>query len=31
VIVAQGRDQHLDLPPGTVVTIVATSSRYRTP
>ncbi len=31
VIVAQGRDQHLDLPPGTVVTIVSTSSRYRTP
>jgi hypothetical protein len=30
VILAQDRDQYLDLPPGTQVTII-TSSRYRTP
>ena len=31
VILAQDRDQHLDLPPGTQVTIIVTSARYRTP
>jgi hypothetical protein len=30
-ILAQDRDQHLDLPPGTQVTIIVTSPRYRTP
>ena len=30
VILAQNRDQHLDLPPGTQVTLIVTSSRYRT-
>jgi hypothetical protein len=31
VIVAQGGDQHLDLPPGTEVTIIVTSPRERRP
>lgn len=31
VILAQNNDQHLDLPPGTQVTLVVTSSRFRTP
>jgi hypothetical protein len=30
-ILAQDREQYLDLPPGTQVTIIVTSSRYRTP
>jgi uncharacterized protein YcfJ len=30
-ILAQDRNQHLDLPPGTQVTIIVTSSRYRIP
>ena len=30
-ILAQDRDEYLDLPPGTQVTIIVTSSRYRTP
>jgi hypothetical protein len=30
-ILAQDRDQYLDLPPGTRVTMIATSPRYRTP
>ena len=30
-ILAQDRDQYLDLPPGTQVTVIVTSSRYRTP
>jgi hypothetical protein len=30
-ILAQDRDQYLDLPPGTQVTIIVTSPRYRTP
>jgi hypothetical protein len=31
VILAQGRDQHLELPPGTEVTIIVSPSRDRTP
>ncbi|MGE5359989.1 MAG: hypothetical protein ACM3NQ_13310, partial [Bacteroidales bacterium] len=31
VILAQGRDQHLDLPPGTQVTLIAAPLRDRTP
>ncbi|MCX6546146.1 MAG: glycine zipper domain-containing protein [Acidobacteria bacterium] len=31
VILAQDRDQYLDLPPGTRVTIIVTPSRYRAP
>jgi hypothetical protein len=31
VILAQDRDQYLDLPPGTQVTIIVTSSRYGAP
>jgi uncharacterized protein YcfJ len=30
-ILAQDRDQYLDLPPGTQVTIIVTPPRYRTP
>jgi hypothetical protein len=31
IILAQDRDQYLDLPPGTQVTLIVTTSRYRTP
>ena len=31
VILAQDRDQYLDLPPGTRVTIIVTPPRHRTP